>query len=456
MAKLKVGVIFGGMSSEREISLATGRYVYSLLDTDRFEGLPRFLMAVVSSNISLKGKRVTVLGLGTRDGGVGVVKFLVGEGARVLISDLKNEEELPSLEEIADLPVKLSLGGHHPEIFETDLIVRNPAVPHTAEVLREAERRGIPVVMESTLFAAFCPSSKVIGITGTKGKTTTTLLLEKALQKAGEKAVAAGNLCRSMLGILPQISSKTWVVLELSSFQLEGLEAIKRSPYIAVITNFFPDHLNRYQDMEEYAWAKSNIFKYQHPQDLLFFEKSASASFDFSQVQSQIFSFSGGASKAAQILFETLGLPFDRYVAVKPPYRLELVGEKRGVCFVNDSCAANPGATLFALDRFRDRVVLITGGTDKNLDYSTLSERINELRIPVVLLSGSATEKFKNEIREELVLAETKNLSKAVRISFARSYSGGTVLFSPAAASFELFDDEFDRGEKFNKEVEKL
>lgn len=404
-------------------------------------------------DLVFKGKRVTVLGLGTHGGGVGTVRFLVKQKAKVLISELKEAEELPSLKKITNLPIALSLGGHHPELFEADLIVRNPAVPHTSPILREARKRGIPVVMESTLFFSFCPSTKVIGITGTKGKTTTTLLLEQALRKAGEEVEAAGNFGRSMLEILPQISPKSWVVLELSSFQLEGLEIIRRSPHIAVITNFFPDHLNRYRDMEEYAQAKSYIFRYQHPQDLLFLEKDAFGSFDLSQARSQISCFRGEALEIAQMLFEVLGLPFDSEVAVKPSYRLEPIGEKERVKFINDSCATNPGATLYALNRVGDRVILIMGGTDKNLDYSELTGRINTRKILTVLLSGSATEKLKTGLRGELILIETTNLDEAVAVAFTAAQPGEVVLFSPAAASFELFNDELDRGRRFNEAV---
>lgn len=424
----------------------------------------------------LRGKKVTVLGLGTHGGGVGVVKFLVEQGAEVQVSDLRKAEELPSLTEISDLFVSFSLGGHPPEIFEADLIVRNPAVPHTAKVLQEAKRRGVPVVMESTLFFTFCPSSKVIGVSGTKGKTTTALLLEEAFKEAGERVLAAGNFGCSMLETLPQVSPKTWVVLELSSFQLEGLEVVKRSPHIAVVTNFFPDHLNRYQNMVEYARAKSHLFRYQKGRDLLLVERGAQKSLDLRCVRSRIYDFEGGAREAAEKLFTILGLPFCQGIEVKPPYRLELIGEKEGVRFVNDSCATNPGATLFALDRFGDKVILIAGGTDKNLDYGELSKRVNEMKIPTVLLSGSATEKLKAGLRKELILTETADLEEAVRVAFAAARFGLSesarkacppksrpegrgrrwVLFSPGAASFELFNDEFDRGERFSGEVKKL
>jgi len=411
------------------------------------------------SKAILEGKKVTVLGLGTHEGGVGVVRFLVSQGAEVLVSDLKDELALAeSLVQLKDLPIKFSLGGHCPKIFEADLLVRNPAVPYTSPVLKEAERRGVPVVMESALFFDFCSSSKVIGVTGTKGKTTAVLLLERVLRDAGEDVVAAGNFGRSMLEILPEITSQTWVVLELSSFQLEGLEVAGKSPHIAIVTSFFPDHLDRYRDMDDYARAKEHIFKYQRAGDALFLENSIDT-WDLSELKSRIIPFKGGTEPLVKSVADYLGLSVDlSSLKVAAPFRQQLVGEKNGVQFVNDSCATNPGAALYALDKFGGEAVLIAGGTDKGLDYRELSYWLNECQTPVVLLSGSATEKIKAGLRKDLILTETRNLGEAVRVAYAFALSSGRrrVLFSPAAASFELFKDEFDRGRKFDEAVRSL
>jgi len=405
----------------------------------------------------LEGKKVTVLGLGTRGSGVGAVRFLVERGAEVLVSDLKGAGELPSLKEIEDLPVRLSLGGHYPEIFEADLLVRAPAVPHTSEVLKEAERRGIPVLMESTLFFSFCSSTRVIGITGTKGKTTATLLLERILRGAGKDVVAAGNFGRSMLEVLPRINAETWVVLELSSFQLEGLPAGGRGPHVALVTSFFPDHLDRYRDLAEYAAAKSLIFRYQKEGDLLFLGKGLGGVWDVSRVKSAVVFLEEEGRELIGSVAGQLGVEVDPEVLGLPiPFRQQLVGEKDGVRFINDSCATNPGATLYGLDCFGDRVVLIMGGTDKGLGYNELVDRINEREVPVALLSGSATEKMKVSLRRELILVETVDLEEAVRVAFGATRPCGVLLFSPAAASFGLFEDEFDRGRKFDEIVKNL
>jgi len=410
------------------------------------------------SKFNLRGKRVTVLGLGAHGGGVGVVRFLADRGARVLVSDLKDKKALAnSLSEIDNLPVRLSLGGHRSEIFEADLMVRSPAVPHTSPVLKEAERRGIPIVMESTLFFQFCPSQYTVGITGTKGKTTATLLLERLMRQAGKDVVAVGNFGRSMLEVLPQVNQETWVVLELSSFHLEGLEMIRRSPHVAAVTNLFPDHMDRYRDMREYASAKEHIFRYQKKGDLLFLEQSLGKVWNLSGASANPLFFRGGSKALVRKIADRLGLAFDSHILdMEVLFRQQLIMEREGVRFINDSCATNPGATLYGLNEFRGQVVLIVGGTDKGLDYRQLSEKISARRVPVVLLSGSATAKLKRGLRKELVLAETKNLGDAVRISFSHARPGGVVLFSPAAASFELFVDEFDRGRKFNEAVRGL
>lgn len=418
-----------------------------------------------TGNLELKGRRVTVLGLGAHGGGVGAVRFLVERGAKVLVSDLKDGAALARpLSKLKGLPIRFSLGGHRPEIFDSELLIRNPGVPHTSPVLREAKRQGIPIMMESSLFFIFCPSSRVIGITGTKGKTTATLLLERVLHCAGKRVVAAGNFGRSMLEILPQVNAETWVVLELSSFQLEGLEAVRKSPHIAAITNLFSDHLDRYDDMQEYARAKGHIFEYQVEGDQLFLERSLAEGWSFSEGRANITFFKGSSRALVGCVAAHLGISVSpEMLEVEIPFRQQLVGEKGGVWFVNDSCATNPGATLFALEkkvveheRFKGDVTLITGGTDKNLDYSKLTKRINEQEISVVLLSGSATEKIKCGLRRELILLETTNLRKVVRVAYSAARPDGVVLFSPAAASFELFVDEFDRGARFDEEVRDL
>ncbi len=205
------------------------------------------------------------MGLGLHDGGLGVARFLVEQGAKVTVTDLRSAEVLaPTLEKLKGLPIEYVLGQHREEDFrQTELVVRNPAVPRESPYLEIARQAGASIEMEMTLFFKLCPSKLVLGITGTRGKTTTTILVGEMLKNWRKDTVVAGNLRVSALEKLSQIGPDTPVVLELSSWQLEGLGEQKISPRYAAVTNMSPDHLNRYRDMEDYADAKRNIYRWQ-------------------------------------------------------------------------------------------------------------------------------------------------------------------------------------------------
>src|SRR5581483_11393570 len=223
--------------------------------------------------MELKNKRVLVMGLGLHGGGLGVTRWLLKQGAQVTVTDLKTEKELQStLDALGNVPVEFVLGEHRERDFENaDLIVRNPGVPRESRYLQMARARGIPIRMELGLFFEQLPRGEahVVGITGTKGKTTPTLMTGAILKRANPKTVVAGNLRVSALELLDQIEADTPVVLEMSSFQLEEFQELKRSPHLAAVTNVYPDHLNRYRDLDEYAWAKAQIFLHQTPRDVL-------------------------------------------------------------------------------------------------------------------------------------------------------------------------------------------
>ena len=221
--------------------------------------------------MGLSGSRALVMGLGVHGGGVGVARYLVGSGARVHVTDMQSPDRLgASIDALSDLPVGYTLGHHDTSDLDgIDFLVRNPGVPREAPFLLEAERRGIPIYMEMTLFFLACPSRRIVAITGTKGKTTTTTLTGEIFRRAGRDTVVAGNLRVSALGQLSRITPTTDVILELSSFQLEGLDAIRTSPRTAAVTNLMVDHLNRYPDMASYMDAKRRIFIYQGSGDVL-------------------------------------------------------------------------------------------------------------------------------------------------------------------------------------------
>src|SRR5262245_4851723 len=210
--------------------------------------------------MNLRGKRALVMGLGVHGGGLGVARFLVDQGADVTVTDLRGPELLkPSLEALAGLPIRYVLGEHREADFRSaDLVIRNPAVPRESPYLQSARLAGAAIEMEMTLFFRLCPGP-ILGVTGTKGKTTTTLLAGAMIREQYPDTVVAGNLRVSALEALPRITAGTPVVLELSSCQLEGLGEAHLSPQYACITNISPDHLDRYGSMEAYAQAKKQI-----------------------------------------------------------------------------------------------------------------------------------------------------------------------------------------------------
>src|SRR6185436_10996957 len=214
--------------------------------------------------IDLRGKRALVMGLGVHGGGLGVARFLVGQGAEVTITDLRGPELLkPALDALAGLPIRYVLGEHRDADFRAaDLVIRNPAVPRESRYLQIARAEGAAIEMEMTLFFRLC-RGPILGITGTKGKTTTTLLAGAMLRSRYPDTIVAGNLRVSALEALPRITAGTPVVLELSSWQLEGLGEAHLSPQYACVTNISPDHLNRYGGMADYAEAKKQIFRWQ-------------------------------------------------------------------------------------------------------------------------------------------------------------------------------------------------
>ena len=431
-----------------------------------------------------RGRRALVMGLGVHGGGVGVARFLAERGAQVTVTDLSPAEQLTaSLESLADLPITYVLGKHREEDFRSaDLVVRNPAVPRQSPYLQMATAAGVPVVMEMTLFFAECPSRNIIGVTGTKGKTTTTLLLAAMLQEHGWPHVVAGNLRRSALETLPRIEPESWVVLELSSWQLEGLIPLQRSPHVAVITNIMPDHLDRYASYAEYARSKGRILRWQRPEDYAVLngasppvrplgDEAAGRVVWFDpawEPDGWHAAYLYGAHNRANVAAATaaarvLGIPdavIDRAVADFPgvPHRLETIREFEGVRYINDTAATMPEAMLAALDAMDRPTVLIAGGSDKGLDFGGVRAAVQgpgSVVAAVVLLAGTATPKVAAACGEK-VIGEPGDLAAALAKARQVAEPGSVVLLSPGCASFGMFASEFDRGDRFRELVEAL
>jgi UDP-N-acetylmuramoylalanine--D-glutamate ligase len=431
-----------------------------------------------------RGRRALVVGLGVFGGGAGVARFLAERGAHVTVTDLQSAERLAdSLAALHGLDIKYVLGEHRPDDFaNADFVVRNPAVPASSPYLQLAVGRGIPIYMEMSLFFLECSHRQIVGITGTKGKTTTTTLLGEIMRAARSDVVVAGNLKVSALAQLSRVTPETLVILELSSFQLEGLDCVRMSPAVSAITNLMPDHLNRYSSVEAYFDAKKRIFAYQGASDLLVLNREDERSRALAaEAPGHVAWFSAhddvpGASSsrlrgphnrsnmaAAAAIARHFGVGDDvvgdsiaGFAGV--PYRQELVRDVGGVQFVNDTAATTPDATLAAL-RGADRpFVLIAGGSDKDLDFWELGNAARAQGSPVkaaVLLDGSATDKLALALGP-LVAGRYGDFPAAVHRAAELAAPGEAVVLSPACASFGMFANEFDRGDQFNAIVQSL
>lgn len=429
------------------------------------------------------------MGLGLHGGGVGVTKYLVQKGARVTVTDLKNKQELSSsLKKLSKLPIRYVLGKHRLADFKNcDLIIKNPGVPNNSKFLAVAKKNDIPVLMDINLFWRSCPSQNIIGITGTKGKTTTAHLVKKILDQAGFKNVLAGNLGVSFLTVLPKIDPKTWVVLELSSWQLEGLREESFSPTIALITNIFPDHLNRYQNMADYLSAKKIIFAHQKKTDyLLLNKKNPWSSKIAKEAPGKVVFFSkkdlnrswqkkiklpgkhnlnnvAAAAKIADLLKIEKDLVIEATSNFRGlPHRLELVNTISGISFYNDSAATNPTAAEAAITTLDKPFIWILGGADKKLQFNKLfktAKKTPHLK-GLVFLEGKATSKIIKEVKKNLpkvpFFGPLNKMSLAIKTAYQLAETGDIILLSPATASFGLFKNEFDRGRQFKKTVNAL
>ncbi|HLM83951.1 MAG TPA: UDP-N-acetylmuramoyl-L-alanine--D-glutamate ligase [Candidatus Bathyarchaeia archaeon] len=458
-----------------------------------------------------KDKKITVMGIGLHGGGIATVRFFAEAGAKVIATDLKTEKELEtSIEKLRGLKnVQYILGQHRIEDFENvDIVVKNPGIPWTSKHIQAALKKKIPVEMDSSLFFKLC-KLPIIGVTGTKGKTTTATLIAEILRAGGVNVFTAGIGQKPVLDLLQEIEGveEGTVVFELSSWRLSVLGREKLSPPIAVVTNIYPDHLNYYGSMEKYVADKKYIFASQKEKDYVVLNHDNEASRGLAEeAKSQVVFFSnsklefqncvfieggkivfrsnakkeeicdlndiklrGGhnignvlAAVAATVAY---GIPAEKIrEAVENfkgiPHRLELVREIDGVKYVNDTAATMPDAAIAGINSFAEPIVLIAGGADKNLDFKEFAKAIKEKIKKVILLKGEATEKIKAELKkinsENIIDSEFDSMEKAVVRAKDIAGPGDVVLLSPGSASFGLFLNEFDRGEKFREAVEKL
>lgn len=447
----------------------------------------------------LDGRRVLVMGLGLFGGGVGAVRFLCREGARVTVTDLRPEEALrESLNALDSLPVVYRLGGHEAADFRAaDLIVANPGVPRSSPYLNVAGERGIPVTTEICLFAERC-RAPVVGITGSSGKTTTTSLVGEMMRRRRPRTMVGGNIGGSLLDKLDEITADARVVLELSSFQLDRLTDLKWSPQTAVITNFAPNHLDIHGSLQAYRRAKRQILAHQGARDvavlngddpevrqwsgggrrIVFSAQPASAAhvyLDEGEIRHRIgrsektvcpagavalpgrHNLSNALAASAAAL--SSGVAEADIAAVLStfkgvPHRLERVAEIRGVAYYNDSIATSPDRTHVALSALPPGVVLIAGGYDKGLTFDALGRQIGR-RVSHLILTGQTADAIAASVPagSPTRILRVGSLDEAVSAAARRAGPGGTVLFSPASASYDCFRNYTERGERFRQLV---
>ncbi len=430
---------------------------------------------------SFKDKKILVFGLGLNQGGVGSAKFFAQNGAEVRITDLKSKEILKSsLDQLKDFPqISYTLGEHKYEDLDwADIVIKNPAVKPGNPFMEYAHKNHKEVETDMGIFLQFVKSNQIVGVTGTKGKSTTASLAYGVLKNGSKDVILAGNIGISVLDSIQYIKKNTLVVLEISSFQLEAFQAHQVSPKWAIVTNITPDHLNYYNSMDEYIAVKKVIGLYQTPQDFLFINKDDPTTNNpgfLNDLQGQITFYSstdlpedfqpilkGEHNKSNIAAALALGKTFniDSNLLLKTladfkgvPFRMELIKEWGGIKIYNDTTATSPEAGIRAVETFPN-CILICGGMNKKMDYTKYAESLRKNVKKVFFLEGDSTEEI-----QKLLGNNSKtynNLEVLLQDIKKEAKPGDIIIFSPAATSFNLFQNEFDRGRKFNEAVRKV
>jgi len=430
----------------------------------------------------LANQRITVQGLGYFGGGIAVARWLVSQGAKVLVTDSAPASKLAdSLAQLQGLPITYRLGEHREEDFtQTDLVVASPAVPLTNKYLAAARSAGVPITTEIRLFTERCPSNLTLGVTGTKGKSTTTAMLAAILrEKFGDRVFVGGNIGTSLLEALPRIGPDDPVVLELSSYMLEHLRAANWSPHIAVVTMVARDHVEWHGSLEAYVNAKRVIVENQTEDDFAILNRACNTAQDFARhTRAQIKWFDAAAhprfplglagdhnqfnAQAAFTAAACLGVSWQQAAHALAnfralPHRLELVHESAGVSYYNDSIATIPEAAIAALESFPSKKVLqIVGG--KLPDDQPLESFCNTLvqRAKTVLCIGETGPKIAAKLAQSQATAappcyDCRDLATAVSQARQLAQPGDIILLSTGCKSYDQFPNFEARGEMFTK-----
>ncbi len=441
--------------------------------------------------------KVLILGLGQypKGSGIAAALFFARKGDETLVSDLRGRRELPKrhLSQLKRFSnVRFRLGEHRLEdIRWADVIVRHPRVRPDSKEMKLAGRLGKKIVSDVSLFLERCPCP-VVGITGTRGKSTTSTLVAEMLKASGRRTWLGGNILISPLTFFSKVKKTDIVVLELSSWQLEVTGSAGLSPHVACVTNIMRDHLNTYSGMEEYAEAKAQIFRHQKPTDIIVLNgDDAYGKRWMKEAPGRVLVFSKKQIKKSSLYErEVGGMPAGEHMKMNMlaatltakasgatnvgirgalknfsglPHRQEIVAVKRGITYVNDTTSTTPDATIAALKTFspirrstpdarRPTLHLILGGADKELEFDQLARELKKTRVDVAVLPGTAHAKLVRALsKNQVSYSDAADLKRAVSILRSRAQHGDVILLSPACASFGLFRNEFERGDRFSR-----
>lgn len=454
---------------------------------------------------NIVNKKVAVLGMGVSN--TPLIKYLASMGVDITAFDKSDESKLaPSIKELEGLNVKYSMGEDYlNNLRGFDLIFKTPGMRFDLPELQSAVESGAELTSEMEVFFELCPA-EIFAVTGSDGKTTTTTLIYNILKEQGYKCWLGGNIGTPLLSKIDKIEESDKVVLELSSFQLHTM---KNSPHTAVITNISPNHLDMHKSMEEYIEAKKNIFKYQTEKDRVIFNYDNDITRELSSgAKGRVTFFSranntdeGALLKGNMLVYIKHGITteivgadeivipgvhnVENYLAaiaavidyVEPEtikkvaitfkgveHRIELVRELNGVKFYNDSIASSPTRTIAGLNSFKQRVILIAGGYDKKIPYDVMGEALTE-KVKCLVLIGQTGHKIEKALKDEVertgkgmdipvILCDT--LESAVKSAYSKASGGDIITLSPASASFDMFKNFEERGNKFKEIVQQL
>jgi len=448
-------------------------------------------------------KTVLIMGLGLHGGGIGAANYFASKGARVIVTDLKQARELKeSVEKLGHRErMRFVFGRHEYDDFASaDIIIKNPGVRADSPYIKFAVDHGAVVETDIGIFLHEIRNitANIVGVTGTKGKSTTASIVYSIIKSRYPDTFVSGNITGSVFDIIDKVKKDSYVVLELSSFQLGGIADKGYSPRIGIFTNLMQDHLNFYNSMEDYFNDKSVIYRFQGKGDVLVvnrdniafnFIKPAEGAELITFGMGEGFEGEGSFTRAGKIYYRELKkthfimdtssikllgthnlynilagvaaafregfTPEEIKTAVSEfhgiDHRLEYVGSCRNIDFYNDSAATMPQAAIHGISSFRGDLTLIAGGSDKNLDLSDFARVIDSRVNLLVLLAGTGTDRLVRCLKKEYTIHG--NLESAVEYAFHNTRAPGTVLLSPGFTSFGMFKNEFHRGNEFRKIV---